>query len=102
MRIWLIFLVGGLATYLIRASFIVLGSRITLPERVERALRHVGPAVFAAIVAPPVVGTDGLSNRIPEMLAVLAAGVVAWRTGRVTWVLVVGMASLWTLRAVGL
>ncbi len=102
MRVWLIFAIGGLGTYLIRASFIVLGSRITLPARLERALRHVGPAVFAAIVAPPVVGTAGLTGRIPEMGATAVAGFVAWRTGRVTWVLAVGMVTLWSLRAVGL
>jgi branched-subunit amino acid transport protein len=38
MRIWLIFAVAGLGPYLIRASFIVLGSRVTLPPRVERSL----------------------------------------------------------------
>lgn len=105
MRVWLIFVVAGLGTYLIRASFIVLGSRVTLPPRVERSLRHVGPAVFAAIVAPPVLGVTGTSavtDRIPEVVATVAAGLVAWRTGRVTWVLVVGMLTLWGLRAVGL
>ncbi len=102
MRVWAIFLVAGIGTYLIRASFLLLGSRITLPPRVEAALRHVGPAVFAAIVAPPVIGTARVVDRVPEMLATLVAGLVAWRTGRVTWVLVVGMVSLWSLRAIGL
>jgi branched-subunit amino acid transport protein len=61
--------------------------------------------VFAAIVAPPVLGVTGPStatDRIPEVMAILAAGLGAWRTGRVTWVLVVGMLTLWGLRAVGL
>jgi len=102
MRVWAIFLVAGIGTYLIRASFLVLGSRVTLPPRVEGALRHVGPAVFAAIVAPPVIGTASVLDRVPEMLATLVAGLVAWRTGRVTWVLVVGMVTLWSLRAIGL
>lgn len=102
MRVWVIFVVAGIGTYLIRASFIVLGSRVTLPPRLERALRHVGPAVFAAIVAPPVIGTARVVDRLPELVATLIAGLVAWRTGRVTWVLAVGMVTLWTLRAIGL
>ncbi len=102
MRVWAIFVVAGIGTYLIRASFIVLGTRVTLPGRLERALRFVGPAVFAAIVAPPVIGTAGVLDRVPEIVATLIAGIVAWRTGRVTWVLVVGMVSLWSLRAIGL
>ncbi|MEL6984308.1 MAG: AzlD domain-containing protein, partial [Actinomycetota bacterium] len=60
------------------------------------------PAVFAAIVAPAVIGTAGVSGRLPEVAATLVAGLVAWRTGRVTWVLVVGMLTLWGLRAIGL
>lgn len=105
MKAWLVFAVGGLGTYLIRASFLALGPRVTLPAWSRRALRHVGPAVFAAIVAPPLVGAEGVSglpDRRPEVLAALAAGLVAWRTGKVAWVLAVGMISLWTLRGIGL
>ncbi|MEM9564320.1 MAG: AzlD domain-containing protein [Actinomycetota bacterium] len=105
MRAWIVFLVAGLGSYLLRASFILAGSGVTLPTWVERALRYVGPAVFAAIVAPPVLGDDGIAaapDRVPEIVAVFAAGLVAWRTGRVIWVLVVGMIVLWTLQAIGL
>ena len=106
MRVWLAFVVGGVGTYLIRASFLALGARVTLPHRVERGLRHVGPAVFAAIAVPPVVGPDGVAavagERAPEVIAAVLAGLVAWRTGRVALVLVVGMAALWVFRAIGL
>lgn len=105
MRIWLVFAVAGIGTYLIRASFLLLGPKLTLPPRVERALRYVGPAVFAAIVAPAVVGragAGGLPDRLPELVAAATAALVAWRTGRVIWVLAVGMVTLWGLRALGL
>ncbi len=105
MRAWIVFLVAGLGTYLLRASFILAGTAVTLPTWIERALRYVGPAVFAAIVAPPVLGDGGIAaapDRVPEIVAVLAASLVAWRTGRVIWVLVVGMVALWVLRALGL
>ena len=48
MRVWLIVIVGGLVTYATRASFILAGERLTLPARVQRALRYVAPASFAA------------------------------------------------------
>ncbi|MEM8925289.1 MAG: AzlD domain-containing protein [Actinomycetota bacterium] len=105
MRAWVVFVVAGLGTYAMRASFIMAGSRLTLPEWIERSLRYVGPAVFAAIVAPPILGDRGVAatpERIPEILAVLVSALVAWRTGRVLWVLVVGMSALWILRALGL
>lgn len=105
MKAWLVFVVGGIGTYLIRASFLALGPRVTLPAWSQRALRHVGPAVFAAIVTPPLFGAEGvsgLSDRRPEVVAALAAALVAWRTGKVGWVLAVGMVALWSLRGLGL
>lgn len=106
MRAWLVFAIGGLGTYLLRASFIVLGAKVALPPLIERSLRAVGPAVFAAIVAPPLVGSASLadvpSQRLAEVVAAVVAGFVAWRTGRVAWVLAVGMVTLWVLHAIGL
>lgn len=105
MKAWLVFVVGGIGTYLIRASFLALGSRVTLPAWSQRAVRHVGPAVFAAIVTPPLFGSEGvagLGQRRPEVLAAALAALVAWRTGKVAWVLAVGMVALWTLRGLGL
>lgn len=105
MRAWIVFIIAGIGTYVLRASFILAGSGLRLPTWIERSLRYVGPAVFAAIVAPPVLGDGGISaapDRIPETIAVLTAGFVAWRTGRVIWVLVVGMMVLWMLQGIGL
>lgn len=106
MRAWLVFIIGGFGTYLLRASFILMGAKVALPPLVERALRAVGPAVFAAIVTPPLVGsvplTEVPSQRLAEVVAAVVAGVVAWRTGRVAWVLAVGMTTLWILQALGL
>ena len=105
MKAWLVFLIGGFGTYLLRASFILAGPGLRLPPTIERALRYVGPAVFAAIVAPPVLGPEGVGgapDRVPEVVAATVAGLVAWRTGRVIWVLGVGMVMLWLLRAIGL
>ena len=53
---WIAVIIAGLATYLSRVSFIALGDRISLPPVVESALRYVGPAAFAAISIPIVLG----------------------------------------------
>ena len=105
MTVWLVFILGGIGTYLIRASFIALGARVELPSWCRRALKYVAPAVFAAIVLRPVVGDDGLGALVVPDARVLAAAVaalVAYRTKNITSVLVVGMVTLWLLQWVGL
>ncbi len=104
MRIWLVFIIGGIGTYLTRASFMALGSSVELPGWCRRALKYVAPAVFAAIVLPPVLGDGRLAGVLrpdARLLAAVLAGLVAYRFRNIGWVLVVGMAALWTLQWLG-
>ncbi len=105
MNHWLVVLVIGAGTYLLRLSFIGgLGTR-TMPIWAQRPLRFVAPAVLAALVVPAVVLSEGsvdvtpLGN--PRFVAALAAGLVAWRLKNVAGVILVGMGLLWILQAVG-
>ena len=59
--LWLIFILIGLATTLPRASFIVLGNRVTLPSVLQRALRYAPAAALAALVVPDLVLVAGPS-----------------------------------------
>ncbi len=106
MRIWLVFVIGGIGTYLTRLSFFAIGTRVALPAWSRRALKYVAPAVFAAIVLPPVLGDAGLSGAAttvnPRLLAAGVAAVVGYRTKNIASVLVVGMVSLWLLQFAGL
>lgn len=105
MRIWLVFILGGLGTYLIRASFITFGADLELPSWFRRALKYVAPAVFAAIVLPAVLGDNGVAGVArpdARLLAATVAAVVAYRTRNVTWVLAIGMGTLWLLQWLGL
>lgn len=105
MRVWLVFVIGGLGTYLTRASFFALGANVELPSWCRRALKYVAPAVFAAIVLPPVLSGGGLGELArpdARIIAAAMAAVVAYKTKNITWVLVVGMTALWTLRWAGL
>jgi len=101
MKIWVILLLGGLATYLTRLSMILLFSRRQIPVRLERALRLVPAAVFSAMIAQEVFLANGqlnLSFHNERIAAALAASLVAWRTRNVLLTLAVGMATLWALQ----
>ena len=98
--LWLAFLLIGLATTLPRASFIVLGNRVSLPPVVQRALRYAPAAALAAIVAPDVLVVAGdfapLNPKLAGIIAAVAAAVL-WRN---PWLpFIAGMAVLLGLRA---
>lgn len=82
MTAWFVFAIAGIGTYLSRSLFIlVVGDRV-LPERIERGLRNIGPAVLAALTAS-LLTTDGLGDfftSVPEVAAV-AVGIAVglWR-----------------------
>ena len=99
--LWLAFILIGLATTLPRASFIVLGNRVSLPPVVQRALRYAPAAALAAIVAPDVLVVAGdfapLNPRLAGIIAAVAAAML-WRN---PWLpFIAGMAVLLGLRAI--
>lgn len=103
MSAWIAIVVGGIATYLMRASFVAFPSR-ELPPSFERSLRYVGPSAFAAIVLPAVLGADGLNSfGSPDarILAAVVAGIFFWRTKHLLGGLVLGMVAFWLLRWAG-
>ncbi len=97
--LWLIFILIGLATTLPRASFIVLGSRVTLPAVLQRALRYAPAAALAAIVVPDILVTNNDFQPFnPKLIAAVAAvaATVLWRN---PWLpFIVGMGVLLGLR----
>jgi branched-subunit amino acid transport protein len=100
MRLWLILAGAGLVTYLTRASFLLAGDRLPLPAVVQRGLRYVAPAAFAAIAAPGLLGGDRFANfeaDVPRLIAAVVAGVVIARTRSVPISLLVGLVTLWVL-----
>ena len=73
---------AGAVTWLLRASFIVLGDRATLPPFAERTVAHARPAFLAVLVVGAFLGQAHRSLlAVPAAwLAALAAGVLASRT----------------------
>lgn len=97
MNPWPVLIAGGLLTYLIRLSFIVLLGRVETPLVVQRALRFVPPAVLSAIIFQQILLKDGevfLSPLNPRLLAGIIAALIAWRTRSALLTIAVGMALL--------
>jgi branched-subunit amino acid transport protein len=101
MNIWLVMLLGGLITFLIRFSFIYLFGRFEIPETIRKALHYVPPAVLSAIVFPELFLRDGTLNVSLEntsLLAGLVAILVAWFTKNTLITIIAGMVALFLLQ----
>ncbi len=97
-RIWLVVVGLTLVSILTRSFFLLLGNKISLSDRVQRALRYAPVGALTAIVAPEILvatGGDGgytLSIAHPQLWGGIAAtaGMIWSRSMLVT--IVVGMA----------
>jgi len=71
----------GIGAYTMRASFVLLLSDVSFPDRVIRILDHVAPAVMAALVVTTLTGSEGQLEAGPiEFMALsVMAGVTLWR-----------------------
>jgi branched-subunit amino acid transport protein len=97
MTLWLLILGMALATYLLRASFLLLPARAGTPPLLRRALRFVPAAVITAIWAPELFLQKGalyLSLGNERLLAGGLAILVAWRWRSTTATIVAGLAGL--------
>ncbi|WP_454756814.1 AzlD domain-containing protein [Cupriavidus campinensis] len=92
-----VFLGAGLATYLIRLSFIAVEGRVRLPSWFRTALQFVPAAMLSALIAPDLLMQDGalyLSPYNTRLVAGLVAIVIAAYTRSVGWTIAGGMATL--------
>ncbi len=87
----------AVATYLCRASGVVLMSRITITPRLERALRALPGSIVAATVLPL-----ALDGGPPALLGIAAAVAVMRLTRFELAALVSGLAVVALMRAAGL
>lgn len=100
----LFILLLGVTNFLLRGSFLLVLARLGLPAYVERAMRFVPPAVFAALVVPELVLGAGSLNVQPgnaKLIAGVAAGLIAWRTRNTIATIAGGMVMLHLARALG-
>ena len=84
-------------------SFIVAGSRVRLPDSVQRALRYAPAAALAALVLPDMLLVAGeLQPFNAKAFAGVAVFALAFRWKNPWLPFIVGMGLLWGLRAGGL
>jgi branched-subunit amino acid transport protein len=103
MRLWLIVVAMGVATYGVRLSVLALMPHTALPRPARDALRFVTPAILTAIIVPAVLyaGDNGAFDATPgnqRILAALIAIAVAWAARNVWLTIGAGMAALWLLQ----
>jgi branched-subunit amino acid transport protein len=104
MTTWLIIVAVSLATFLLRASFIVFADPHRFPHAFRQALTFVPPAVLAAIVAPGLLLRDGmldLSLSNERLFAGLAAIVATIFVRNAMAAIAAGMSTLWLLQWLG-
>ncbi len=103
-NIWLVMLIGGLITFGMRFSLIYLFGKFEIPETLKKALHYVPPAVLSAIIFPELFIQDGELNfqfTNFRLLAGIFAIITAWFTRNIMITILVGMAALFILNALG-
>ena len=101
MSLWQTMLLAGLATFLIRYSFIGAAGRINAPAWFRHMLRFVPIAALTALIWPDLLIEAGRVQFWPfnpRLVAGLIAGVVAWRTQNIFFTIGAGMLALWGLQ----
>jgi branched-subunit amino acid transport protein len=104
LALWMTIVGAGVVTFALRLSFIALLGWMETPPILGRALRFVPAAVLTAIAIPLLfydIGALEVSVGNERLLAGLVASLIAWRTRSVLFTLGGGMATLWTLQAIG-
>lgn len=89
-------------TWALRVAFVTFIDVDALPSLVREALDYLGPAVMAALIITTLAhgeGHAGLRLSLPEVAGLVAAAVVALRTGALLWALA---AVMGVFAAVGL
>ena len=100
MNIWLTMLGMMLVTYLPRL-LPLLSFRGNTHPLVDRALRYVPPAIFAALIVPELLVPDRQLQAGPALWAGLLGLLVAWRTRSMALTIVLGMGAFSLLRLLG-
>ena len=99
--VWIVILGLTCVTVATRSSFLVLGRRYTLPERLQHALRYAPVCALTALIAPELALADGtlaLSFDNPKLVAGLAAAAAMLATRNMIAAMAIGMAAFTALR----
>jgi branched-subunit amino acid transport protein len=104
LKLWTVIFAVGLLNYLSRLSFIAVFARRSMPPILARALKYVPAAMLTALILPMIVAGPATTPAMvvsPRVVAAVIAGAVAFFTRSSLWTLLMGMAALWLLQALG-
>lgn len=101
--VWVWVTIAGLtlATVITRAGFLLLGDRVSLPTRLERALRYAPACALAAIVVPELMYSKGSLQIGFDNYRLVAAGLATIffvYVRDLLWTIVFGMGVFTLLR----
>jgi len=104
LEIWIALVGMAVVTVITRAFFLIAGERVTVPDRLQRALRYAPAAALAAIVLPDLLTWQGhftvaLDNI--KLLSGIAATVFYLVTRSMVGMIAAGMAVYTVLRLLG-
>ncbi|MGH6611804.1 MAG: AzlD domain-containing protein [Burkholderiaceae bacterium] len=102
--IWLTIIGVALITVLTRASFLLLGDRVSLPERVQHGLRYAPVCALVALITPELFlsqGTLDFSISNAKLIAGAAAAAIMLVTRSMIATIVIGMLAFTTIRLLG-
>ena len=94
---WILVAMMTVVSFLPRAVFLFFAPNLQLPDSIKRSLRYVPAAVFPALIAPAVLMVDGqvvISPQNAQLVAAIAAGILAMRQYNTFIVVIVGMLVL--------
>ena len=98
---WLVVLAVGIGTIVIKASGPVLLGGRPLPERLQRVVALLAPALLAALVATNTFGSGQLLVADARLIGVAVAGVAIMLRAPILVVVIVAAASAAVARVAG-
>jgi branched-subunit amino acid transport protein len=104
LEIWIALFGMAVVTIVTRALFLMAGEHVTVPDRIQRALRYAPAAALAAIILPDLMTWHGhftLSVSNYKLVAGISAAVFYLLTRRMVGMILVGMAVYTALRLIG-
>tara|TARA_B100000959_G_C14515967_1_gene433327 strand:- start:80 stop:391 length:312 start_codon:yes stop_codon:yes gene_type:complete len=97
---WIIIVISGLITFLLRFSMISLIKKDMLNEKTRIVLSYVPSAVFPAIIFPAVL-LDNSGSHVayndPKIIAILVAIIVGYLSKKIIATILSGLIAYWII-----
>ena len=101
MNVWVVIVLAGMGSFLLRISMLVLAARTGVPPVLERAAAFAVPVSFAGLAAGALATQAAHTGvgALPALIAVAVGVAAVRRTGAARSAILVGMPTIWVLSA---